>query len=227
MVRLVRKDYSQLERLDLAARARATEASIPRTIVVFAIFAVICTVLSAGSTASQNETGAVELFSVSLYLTLIALWLRWKYAFHMIALLFIAVAVGGMFFRGYNPHTAFGWIVYLSYPLIFAAPIYQFWKNGVTFRAVRGKDWQTERAQVSDWLAAIQRSSRPTILEFSTGSFWTGYSTYRVLNIDYGWAIARFKTSKLQTLYDFRIRDDRADVQNSKLNPALAAPDKN
>jgi hypothetical protein len=38
---IVRKDYSKLERLDLAARARLSEASIPRTIVVFAILAAL------------------------------------------------------------------------------------------------------------------------------------------------------------------------------------------
>jgi hypothetical protein len=95
---IVRKDYSKLERLDLAARARLSEASIPRTIVVFAILAVTCTVLSAGSTASRYETGTVELLTVALYLTLVVLWLRWKYAFHLVAILFVAIAIGGMFF---------------------------------------------------------------------------------------------------------------------------------
>jgi hypothetical protein len=213
---VVPDSFNRIGRLDLAARARLSESSIPRTIAVLAILTALCIVLSAESTASRQETVALELSTVGLSLTILALWLRLRYALHLVALVFLAFAIEGMFFRGSTPHTAFGWVAHFSYPVIFAGPIFQFWKRGGPFSTVRGDEWQSERTQVD----TLRKLSNPTVVEFRAGTFWTGYSTYRVHNFSDGWAIATFKTPTLNTLCDFRIRDEKA-VQIGRLDGAL------
>jgi hypothetical protein len=54
------------------------------------------------------------------------------------------------------------------------------WKQGHNFAAVNSSGWDRERAQIEEWwrILAMPVSRRNGVIEFSTGSFWSGYYTY-------------------------------------------------
>lgn len=206
----------EVERLDLAARALVTESALSGKTVLSFIFTLISVCRAAVSTASHVENVAVwaiPVFSVAATLTLLA---RWRYALHLWGIGFWAVALGIPFFHLHS-RSMVDWISAFAYCLIFAMWGWDQWKRGVPFARTRGKGWQKERSQVREWFVTLEGTTPVGhVVEVNSGSFWTGYFTYRLLNEGNYWAVAKFKKSNPYWPVDYRVRDVSA-VQITEL----------
>jgi hypothetical protein len=85
---------------------------------------------------------------------------------------------------------------------------YGSWKQAGPVATLRAPGWENERDQVVRWqqiLTSPQPVSR--VVEFSTGSFWSGYFTYRLLNPGQYWVVAKFKRGKTKSWVDCSVRE--------------------
>jgi hypothetical protein len=83
-----------------------------------------------------------------------------------------------------------------------------FWKQAGPFATVKESGWEKERSEVEAWWRVLTATERDKeVAEFSTGSFWTGYRTYRLTSSGHYWAILRLWKGKARILADSRIRD--------------------
>lgn len=185
----MKKELTQIERLDLAARAEVAESFFPQRQVLFAILSALFIVLAVESTASSFETLLVRVVAALTTGTTIMLLLRWRYALHIAAAVFFAVAIGMALLRILDPSVLSSWA--LGYVLVFVSTGFRFWKPAVPLAAVQGKGWKKEKSQVQQWLKMLENlGTEEQVFEISSGSFWTGYFTHRLLKRGDYWAIA-------------------------------------
>jgi hypothetical protein len=80
------------------------------------------------------------------------------------------------------------------------------WNQAGPIALVGGPGWENERSQVERW-QQILTSAGPLrdVVEFSTGSFWTGYFTFRLLRAERFWVVAKFKKGKTNGKADYRV----------------------
>jgi hypothetical protein len=198
---------STIERLDCAARAHVAEAVASRVRVAFTFVSVMTICLAVVSTASWRETMVVRALAVAVTLTTVTLWRRWRYSLCACGLVVCAVGVGTAMFGHYS-QTFWGWTSRLTYPASFVFWGGWLWKVGRPLAAVQATGWEKERSQVQGWLSTLNNGDRAQeVMEVFSGSFWTGYFTYRLLNTGYCWVIAKFKKGAARRLVDFRIRE--------------------
>jgi hypothetical protein len=121
--------------------------------------------------------------------------------------MFCSVGLGIGIFE-HHSQTFWGWTARLTYPASFIFWGCWLWKAGRPLAAVQATGWEKERSQVQGWLSALNNGDRAQeVMEVFSGSFWTGYFTYRLLNTGYCWVIAKFKKGAARRLVDFRIRE--------------------
>jgi hypothetical protein len=186
---------SPIERLDLAARVEAKANLISYGRFVLSCLSLLCIVVMVASEASGRDVWAIRLLAAVGAILSVALWFDWRYNLYAISILCFALAT--LFVLGDKhplPHTVPGWIgAYFSDGLV---PVYWGCVAAVfasRYAKVKSDDWQRERHQVDGWLWTLKHQSGKDIIEFASGSFWTGYWTYRILNPGDCWVIAQFK----------------------------------
>jgi hypothetical protein len=201
------KEQSEIEKLDLVARAEVTKVAILRARVPLTILSLFFVLLAVISGASFNETLAVRLLATLAVMTTVLLWLESRLAVYGMALLFFAVLAGSRFFSDDpDSHTLLGSTAKIVVSAMVLLTGYRWWTNATPFTSAQSKGLDNERIEVAEWLRVLKSSSASNpLVEFSTKSFVRGYWTYRLLNTGSCWAAAKFKTGKMNRLLDFRV----------------------
>jgi hypothetical protein len=201
------KEQSEIDRLDLAARAEAIKVAISRARLPMTILSVFVVLLAMMSEASFNETLAIRVLAMLAVVTTILLWRGSRFAVYGMALLFFAFLAGSWFFSNDpDSHTLLGSTAKVVASAMILLVGYGWWTNAVPFIAAQSKGLDEERSKVAAWLGALKSSNESNqLVEFSTKSFLRGYWTYRLLNTGSCWATARFKTGKMDRILDFRV----------------------
>jgi hypothetical protein len=183
----MRKELTEIERLDLAAKARVAELSLPQKRFLLVILSVSLVVLAATSTASSFETLVMRIMAVLSTAATITLFSRWRYALHLSAAVWFIIAVGLISVRLHDPTAFSGWAFgYIAFIVLFGC---RFWKEAGPYAAVQA--WNNEQSQVQQWLKMLMNPAADReVIEVSSGSFWTGYYVHRMLRSGNYWAIA-------------------------------------
>ncbi len=212
----------EIDRLDLAARAERSEKALHLDRALLLIFSVFIVSLAVFSAASPLETLAVRLFAVATVLTTMTVYLRWRYALHACAILFLVGPAAGLLTTNVS-HSLYS----LLWVPTFVAMAHGFWTQATPHAAVHSHGWDRECNQVRRWLNILNgNEGAKQLLEFSGGSFWSGYFTYRILNPGSCWVVARFKRGSSGKLTEFRVLELPAlrieQLPDGKLNIKIA-----
>jgi len=201
------KDRTEIDRLDLVARAEATKVAISRARLPLTILSLFVILLAVTSDASFNETLVVRAMAVLTVVTVILLWLGSRFAVYATAILFFAILVGSWLpFDDPDSHTLLGSITRIVVSAMILLAGHRWWRAAMPFIAAQSKHLDTERSTVAKWSRALKSSCESNqLVEFSTKSFLSGYWTYRLLNTGFCWASAKFKTGKMDRMLDFRV----------------------
>jgi hypothetical protein len=210
--KLMKKESTEVERLDLAARAEAVESFVSRALVPLSILSLFCLLLAFGSEASFRETLNFWVFVIIAVVTSIMIWQRWAYAPYGLSILNFCGAIGILLQSNDDySHTLLGSARDRLLFVLFVSAGAAWWKNAASFIAAQSEEIEKERRQVGRWLADLKYPERSeAIVEFSERSFWTGHWTYRLLDTGHYWAIAKFKLGNLRRLADFRVQEKGA-----------------
>jgi hypothetical protein len=225
---LMKSELTEIERLDLAARAEAIEPFLSRALTPMVFLTVVAFLIAVGSQASSSETLAVWAFALIAAATVITLWRRWCYAPYGLSILNILGAIGILKYSTDDySHTFLGSTTNQFLLVWFAGNGYAWWKAAAPFIAAHTDSFDMERGQVGQWLADLKYGDRGgQVLEFSVKSFWNGNWTYRLLNLGKCWAIAKFKFGNFRGLVEYRVRKpDSVTVKeqsNGKLRVEIA-----
>ena len=198
----------EITRLDVAAQAKGGQAATSRLRWTLLFLSLFITALAIEPTGSFNELLLLRVAAVFLSLTTVILWSNWRYKLFLPALLIFSFGIGDAFFR--RPlRTKLDWSVsVLWFVGVIVLSSYSLWKQARIFAKVNSPGWKQAQSKVDAWwrvLTARQRDQR--VIEFSTGSFWTGYYTYRLLRSGQCWAIAKLWNGKVSPRSSYRIRE--------------------
>jgi len=205
------RDLTEIERLNLAARAETAKGLLYRNRIPFTFVSAFFVLFAVISTASFYETLAVRLLALLAVATTVMLWLKRRQAVYFLPILLFAVAVGAWLFDDPDYHTFLGSMTrcVISAMLLFVG--YRWWTNAAPLVRAQSEAFEKERSQVDQWLSSLRcpRAS-DNIVELSTRSFLTGDWTYRLLHTGAFWVVAKFKFGNLARLLDCRIcgKDD-------------------
>ena len=204
----MKKELTELERLDLAARAQVTEKTVSYQSVIMFFFSAFFALVAIMSSLPFSQKLASGALAVITLLPAVMMWLRQRYALYALAIAYAPLAVGFPWLTAQEPGKHRDWFVGIGYCLVFLNLGYRYWKLARPFAAVHSPGLEKEEAQVRYWLKVMKTTGESRVLKFDTGSFWTGYFTYRLLNPGDCWAVARFKSAKRpewEQLVDYRI----------------------
>jgi hypothetical protein len=225
----MQKALTELERLDLAARAEASAADISTVRKVLLFFTLFVILLALISEATAAETMLVRVFAILSTLVTIILWVNWPYKGYALALLPLTFAIVDFLSRD-KPHTIVVWTAMITRDCLFMFWSYALWKKAGPYALVSSEGWDSERLKVRQWLQAMKRhktevmaresvgggfeveigSETPNrFLEFNAGSFWSGYFKYRILKAGAYWAVAKFRRST-ERLIEYRVLQSEA-----------------
>ena len=203
------KELTEIERLDLAARAESVETALSRGVLPMVFVTVFILLLAVGSQASPSETLAVWTFGLIGVVTVIMLLLRWCYAAYGVSILnfLAAIEILTMYSNDRYSHTFLGSTTNQFFLVWGLLNGYAWWKAAAPFVAAHDGSFDEERGKVGQWLAHLKSGDRNGhVIEFSARSFWNGYWTYRLLALEDCWAVAKFKFRNLRGLVTYRIR---------------------
>jgi len=224
----MKKELTEVERLDMAARAEAIEPSVSRALVPLTILSLILLLLAFGSEASFRETLDVWVFVIIAVVTTVMIWQRWCYALYGLSILNFCGAIGILLQSNEEySHTFLGSMRDRLLFVLFVSAGAAWWKNAAPFVAAQSEELEKERCQVGQWLADLKyRERSEAIVEFSERSFCTGHWTYRLLDTGHYWAIAKFKIGNIRRLANFTIQKREAihvtDQRGEKLKIEIA-----
>ena len=197
----------EVTRLDMVARAKRCELSIARLRWVLLILSLLLGVLAIGSTASFYETLFVRAAAVSTGLAGVLLWSNSRYRLYFSAILFLSLGIGSVPFelpvRGLVDQMSLcGWVG------IFVVQSCYLWKQAGIIATVSTPEWNNERMQVDAWwrILTAQGGNKNGLVEFSSGSFWSGYYTYRLMNPGTCWVVAKLWKGKTGARSECRVR---------------------
>jgi hypothetical protein len=105
------------------------------------------------------------------------------------SILFFSFALGIVLSRDPESHT------FSTSALLLMFIYYGFglWRIANRYALVNGAGFNGEKDQFDKWLQILNSHDGPSVVEFSTGTFSTGYWTYRMLNPGTFWIVAKFK----------------------------------
>jgi hypothetical protein len=196
------------ERMDIAARAIVAEDSLRLQKRSFIFLSGITILLALTSHASHIEMLAVRSVAATCAVVTLLLWANWRYAFHAAACAWIGFGVAEFLFRP-DAHTTLALISRLAMLFAFANVAFSLLKHGRPFAAVHAEGWEDELSRARKWFQdPASTEERPTFY-IPTGSFWTGYFTYRLGYFGDFWTVAKFKTNS-EHLLDFRVLNANA-----------------
>jgi hypothetical protein len=222
------KELTEIERLDLAARAESIETALSRAVLPMVFVTVITLLLALGSQASTSETLAVWTFALIGVVTVIMLLLHWCYAAYGVSILnFLAAIEILKYSNDRYSHTFLGSTTNQFFLVWFLLNGYGWWKAAAPFAAAHDDSFDKERAKIGQWLADLKYGDRNGhVIEFSAKSFWNGYGTYRLLELGNCGAVAKFKFRNLRGLVEYRVRKPDAvtvfEQPNGKLRIGIA-----
>jgi len=193
---------SSLEQLDLAAKARANQRLISYLRIVVPALSAFCVMLASASEAPVRETQLVAALAAVGVIASVLLWTTWRYKLYSVALFCFLFAVGDVLSNNHpHHHTILEWIAGRSYGFLFI--FYAVGMGAIAWRysTVNRNEWATPRKRLDDWFQDLNRQGNLNVIEFTTGSFWTGYWNYRILHTGDSWLVAKFKkgTTKIAT----------------------------
>jgi hypothetical protein len=201
-------ERTEIERLDLVARAEAIKASFVRSAIVFTFLSGFGILLAISSEASYHETLAVRALASLAVVTTIMLWLRSRYSLYAMEMIFFGTLSAGLLvFDDPDNHTLLGASAQFVGVGMLLWGGYRCWANAKPFAEAHGTGFETERSQVRHWMHVLdsQEHSDYTV-DFTAKSFRTGYWTYRLLHTGSCWLIEKFKLGRLSRLLDCRVR---------------------
>jgi hypothetical protein len=194
-----------INRLDQAAQARDISCFRDGYRLALTVAAGFSVILAIFAEASAVEMTLVRVATLFLCLSVLGLWFRWKYAAFTPAIIFSGLPIVDFAFKQ-RAHTILATAINLLFFASFACLAYLEWSRAIRFVRVQSASWSGERTQVQGWLDQIENWTDPaTILQFSSGSFWTGYFTYRLLNVGPCWLVVKYKTGALNRALEHRV----------------------
>ena len=198
----------EVTRLDMAARAKSCEAFVSRLRWILLLLSLFFVALAIGSTASFYETLFVRAAAALAGFTTVVLWSNFRYKLYFPPLLFLSLGIGGAFFN-FPTHRIFdriGWLC--GFVGAFVLPSYHMWRQAGIFATVNTPEWDKERSLVDAWWRTLTapETDKKGIIEFSTGNFWSGYYTYRLMSPGRCWVVAKLWKGKVAALSDYRVR---------------------
>ncbi len=198
---------SRIERLDLVARSRASVSTISCARIGLVVLTPLFILLAVNSTAPRRETVLVVALAAASFLTAIILWLDWRFKVYALSIFCFFFAIGDALSNDHpNSHTPLGWIAANGWALLFFYYACGLWVMGRRYALANESSFREERDQLNKWMDEV---SGTTAIEFPTGSFWTGYWSYRILNPGACWIVAQFKrgSSKLRSCRVYELSD--------------------
>jgi hypothetical protein len=204
----MKEELTELQRLDVAARAEVAEEFYSSAAVVSTFFTLICILQVMNPKIPFSEPLILWVIAGIAVLGTVMIWVRWRYALYVWTLSSGAFLIIEFLVERSKPLAFRGWIIFLGVIALLYRSSRTDLKRAEAFATARARGWEKERSQVQQWLDVL-RHDKPTeqVIELATGSFWTGYFTYRLLNSGRCWSIAKFKTGNNDRLLDYKIRD--------------------
>ena len=148
------KELTEIERLDLAARAESVETALSRAVLPMVFVTVITLLLALGSQASPSETLAVWTFALIGVVTVIMLLLHWCYAAYGVSILnFLAAIEILKYSNDRYSHTFLGSTTNQFFLVWFLLNGYGWWKAAAPFAAAHDDSFDKERDKIGQWLA--------------------------------------------------------------------------
>jgi hypothetical protein len=196
-----------VERLDLVARSRASTGTISRARIALSILTPLFVLLAVNSEAPSRDTALVYVIAGGSFLTAIILWLDWRFKVHALSVFCFLFAIVDVVSKDHpRSHTVLGWVAAHALVPLFVYYGSGLWMMGRRYAKATGNSFREEREQLDKWMAAL---SGATAIEFPSGSFWTGYWTYSVLNPGSCWLVAQFKrgSTKLSSCRVYELSD--------------------
>jgi hypothetical protein len=163
--------------------------------------------LAVNSTAPRRETILVAALAAASFLTAIILWLDWRFKVYALSICcFVFVICDTLSNDHPHSHTALGWMAANGWALLFLYYACALWVMGRRYALVNDSGFREEREQLNKWMDGL---SGTTAIEFPTGSFWTGYWSYRILNPGECWIVTQFKrgSTKLRSCRVYELSD--------------------
>ncbi len=203
----MKKELTEHERLDLAAQAQVTEKTASYQSVIMLFFSVLSVLMAIVPDIPFSLKLPSGVLAIITATAAVIMWLRQRYALYALAIAYAAVGIGFAWLTSQEPGRHRDWFFSIGYCLLFLNLGYRHWRRARPFAAIHSPGWEKEEAQVQYWLKVLKTDGQSRVLEFDTGSFWTGYFSYRLLNPGNCWAVARFKSAKPDwgQLVDYRI----------------------
>jgi len=207
----MKKEFTELERLNFAARAEVAKSLAPIRLSLVCIAAMVLIVITMPPHVSSFRVAALRVVAAVGVLAGLAGLLRWRYGWHTLAAFYFAVAAVKLFGLGSRDLDSF-WMDRLAIGLGYIAVGYSFLVRyagvelAVPLAVSRDKEWKARRARVQEWLKElVNQAAEEQVFEASTGSFWTGYFTYRFMRREGLWIVGRFKKANYFRLQDYRV----------------------
>jgi hypothetical protein len=198
---------SPVERLDLVARSKASSVTISRARIALSLLTPLFVILAVNSEAPSRETALVYGIAGASFLIAMILWLDWRFKVYALSVFCFLFAIADAVSRDHpRSHTVLGWVAAHALVPLFAYYGSGLWIMGRRYAKATGNSFREEREQLDKWMAAL---SGATAIEFPSGSFWTGYWTYCVLNTGSCWLVAQFKrgSTKLSSCRVYELSD--------------------
>jgi hypothetical protein len=202
-------ERTEIERLDLVARAEAIRASFVRSAIVFTCLSGFGILLAINSEASYRETLAVRALATLAVVTTTMLWLKSRYSLYAMEMVFFGTLSAGLFlFDDPDNHTLLGASAQFAGVGMLFWGGYRCWANAKPFADAHGSGFENERSQVRHWMDVLNSPEHADhTVDFTAKSFRTGYWTYRLLNTGSCWLVEKFKMGNLSRLLDCRVRE--------------------
>lgn len=198
---------SRIQRLDLVARSKASLQTISYARIALLIVTPLFALLAINSTAPSRETALVAILAASSFLTALLLWLDWRFKLYALSLFCFLFAVCDVASNDYpHSHTLLGFIGANALVLLFAYYGCGLWLMGRRYALASHTGFRDEREQLDRWIDELNGTAH---IEFPSGSFWTGYWTYRILNPEGCWLVAQVKRggTKLRSCRVYELGD--------------------
>ena len=198
----MKKDFSEVDRLDVAARSLITETYISgmRVCLIFLSISIIASAMEVKGSFYIVLTSRV--LAILFALISASFWFSWRYKVYALAILPVVWMAGFVLRSGFPRY----WLLWLAGSSIALWLTYRTWKGAGPEETAQCERWEKEHAQVEQWLRVLQNQDLPAdVFEFSGGSFWVGYHTYRLMKTERCWVVAKFKKGYLRRPLEYRI----------------------
>jgi len=198
---------SPVERLDLVARSKASSGVISRARIVLSVLTPLFILLAVNSEAASRETMLVYVITGASFLTAIVLWLDWRFKIYALSVFCFLFAIADSMSRDHpRSHAVLGWLAAYAWVPLFIYYGSSLWVISRRYAVATGEGFREETEQLDKWIGALRGA---TAIEFPSGSFWTGYWTYSLLNPGSCWLVAQFKrgSSKLRSCRVYELSD--------------------